>query len=336
MILEPAIPGHDLLLCPAYSFLIEHPSGRKILFDLGTRKDWENFPPLVRGLLKQHDLHIEVEKNVVEILQENGVPVADGAIEAMIWSHWHYDHIGDPSTFPDSTALIVGPGFKQAFLPGYPAGEKSAILQSDYEGRELRELAFEDSQQRIGGLLYHDYFGDGSFYVLDAPGHAVGHLCGLARVTSNGLENSEKDTFIFMGGDSCHHGGEFRPTEYLPLPRSITPSPLPSLFPSVCPGSWLQEIHGEKRPDKPFYTVRKGFSYNEEDCEKTIGRVTEFDAAENVLVIMAHDPALLEKGCPMFPAAANGWRGDNFAEKIRWCFLQDFQQAVEQAQGSAR
>lgn len=50
--------------------------------------------------------------------------------------------VGDPSTFDAHTALIVGPGFKEAFLPGYPANEESFILESDYEGRELREIQF--------------------------------------------------------------------------------------------------------------------------------------------------------------------------------------------------
>lgn len=333
MILDPAIPGHDIFQCPAYSFLIEHPSGRKILYDLGTRKDWENLPPLVQDLLKHHDLSIKVEKNVADILQENGIPVSDGAIEALIWSHWHYDHIGDPSTFPSSTALVVGPGFKSAFLPGYPENENSAIRQSDYEGRALRELEFEASKNRIGGLQYHDYFGDGSFYILNAPGHAVGHLCALARVTTKGSLKSDEDTFIFMGGDACHHGGEFRPTEYLPLPSKFDPSPflVPSL--SVCPGEWLQAVHHEKKATKPFYSVKKGFSHNDEDCQRTISRVAEFDGVDNVLVVIAHDPALLEQGFPMFPTSANDWKQHEFAQKLRWCFIKDFQEAVESVRG---
>lgn len=331
MILEPTIQGHDLLRCPAYSFLIEHPSGRKILYDLGTRKDWENLPPLVRGLLKHHGLTVKVQKNVAEILEESGISVAEGAIEALIWSHWHYDHIGDPSTFPVSTALIVGPGFKTAFLPGYPEGKESAVLQSDYEGRELRELEFDASQKSLGGLKYYDYFGDGSFYILDAPGHAVGHLCALARVTTTGSQNSDEDTFIFMGGDACHHGGEFRPTEYLPLPTRFNPSPFTGPVLSVCPGALLQAAHHEMRADKPFYSVRKGFSHNEEQCEHTITRVTQFDGVDNVLVVIAHDPALLEQGFPMYPSAANQWKQSDFARTLRWCFLKDFQQAVEAA-----
>ncbi|OQV09344.1 hypothetical protein CLAIMM_13474 [Cladophialophora immunda] len=329
MILEPAIHGHEMLQCPAYSFLIEHPSGRNVLYDLGTRKDWENLPPLVQGLLKHHDLTIRVEKNVAEILQEHGTPVADGAIEALIWSHWHYDHIGDPSTFPGSTALVVGPGFREAFLPGYPEGKDSPIRQSDYQGRELRELEFDAGQKRIGGLQYHDYFGDGSFYVLNAPGHAVGHLCALARVTAAGSETSDQDTFIFMGGDACHHGGEFRPTEYLPLPTKFEPSPLKAGTLNVCPGAWLQAVHHEGKADQPFYRVKKGFSHHEEDCERTIARVTEFDGADNVLVVIAHDPALIEQGFPMFPAAANDWRQGDFANKLRWCFIKDFAEAVD-------
>ena len=41
-----------------------------------------------------------------------------------------------------------------------------------------------------------DYFGDGSLYIIDAPGHLHGHLIAAARVGPN--------TFVFLAGDSCH------------------------------------------------------------------------------------------------------------------------------------
>lgn len=47
-------------------------------------------------------------------------------------SHWHWDHIGDPSSFPHLTDLVVGPGFKEAMLPGAPANPESPIQESDY------------------------------------------------------------------------------------------------------------------------------------------------------------------------------------------------------------
>lgn len=39
---------------------------------------------------------------------------------------------GDPSTFPHSTALVVGPGTKAAVLPGYPADPNSQHLETDF------------------------------------------------------------------------------------------------------------------------------------------------------------------------------------------------------------
>ena len=40
-------------------------------------------------------------------------------------SHWHIDHVGDPSTFPDTPEIVVGPGAKEAILPTYPENEDS-------------------------------------------------------------------------------------------------------------------------------------------------------------------------------------------------------------------
>ena len=88
---------------------------------------------------------------------------------ADVVSHPHFDHTGDPSTFPASTDLVVGPGFKDAMLPGWPANPDAVVRESDYEGRNLREISFSESLE-IGGCRAVDYFGDGSFYLLDTPG----------------------------------------------------------------------------------------------------------------------------------------------------------------------
>lgn len=94
-------------------------------------------------------------------------------------------------------------------FPGYPSNPDSQILESDYADREFKEIEF--SNLRIGEFPAYDYFGDGSFYLLDTPGHAIGHLCGLARTTTN------PDTFILLGGDVCHYQGVMRPSPQLPL-----------------------------------------------------------------------------------------------------------------------
>ncbi|KAL6229996.1 beta-lactamase-like protein [Aspergillus navahoensis] len=165
----PGLEGHTRT--PALSFLLEHSSGRRLVFDLGIRRDYQNYAPKIAEYIPTMGYKIEVEKNVAEILGDHGVAAED--VDGVIWSHWHWDHIGDPSTFPSSTDLIAGPGFKEAMLPGYPANPDSPIPESDYAGRTLREITFNPGRGRIGRFPAADYFGDGSFYLLDSPGHAM-------------------------------------------------------------------------------------------------------------------------------------------------------------------
>lgn len=82
--MEPSIKGYEMLRCPAYSFLIEHPrDGRKLLFDLGVRKDWENLPPTILKNIKDWNAKVNVERGVAEILEEGGVRPQE--VEAIIW-----------------------------------------------------------------------------------------------------------------------------------------------------------------------------------------------------------------------------------------------------------
>ena len=81
---EPEIKGFEVLDCPAYSFLIEHPpSGRKVLWDLGVRKDWKNFAPRILKRIGDGGWQVTVEKGVAELLQEGGVKPEE--IDSIIW-----------------------------------------------------------------------------------------------------------------------------------------------------------------------------------------------------------------------------------------------------------
>lgn len=324
-LLGPHIEGHEFLECPSHCFLIEHPGGSKLLFDLGTRKDWKNFSPALLQAVGDNDWELFVDKNVQDILGENGFDLE--TLEAVIWSHWHYDHLGDVSSFPSSTALIVGPGFKDNFLPGYPTSANSMLLESDWEGRELREVTF-DRHLVIGGFAAHDYFGDGSFYLIDIPGHTIGHIGAIARTTLSRNDN-EKDTFVFMGADVCHHGAEWKPNRHFPLPQHFVPSPSQKV--SGCPGARFQNVHRDRRDNQPFYVQTRGFPHNYGDAAESIQRFQDFDAADNILCVIAHETALLD---PEFAdlryprGTLNGWNKSNVAERIRWSFLSDLVHAA--------
>ncbi|KAK3714720.1 hypothetical protein LTR37_007700 [Vermiconidia calcicola] len=330
----PPIHGHETLAAPCYGFLIEHdnPAAKTkydtLLFDIGVRLDFMNGPKVVVDQLKAFGVKVEVQKDVVEILRENGQDVAK--VGGIIWSHWHWDHTGDPSTFPWSTDLIVGPGFGEAFTPAYPTVEESPVDERAWEGRTLREINFdiEGKGLKIGQYKAFDFYGDGSYYLLDTPGHAVGHMCGLARTSARPPE------FIFMGGDIAHHGGEFRPTKFVPLPENIVPNPLVAPFSrqtSACPGHLFENLHPQKSSTEPFYKpTLEGVHKDGQEAKESIDKMGEFDAHDNIFVNIAHDSSLYDM-VEFYPKVANGWSQKRWKEEGRWRFLRDFDTGASEA-----
>lgn len=271
-----------------------------MLFDLGTRPDWECCAPKITSVVKVATT-ITRGQDVATMLNstdEYELSIRTRDVEAIIWSHNHFDHIGDPSTFPPETELVVGPKVKGASWPGYPSKADATVLDRDMEGRDIREIDF-DSGLRIGSFDAYDYFGDGSFYLLDAPGHAVGHLCALARTTVS------PPSFVFMGADACHHVGVLRPSHHLPVPASVDCSFLTS-------------------PTEPPLKVSRGPMFlDPQATDDTIAKIQELDAMDEVLVVMAHDVHLLHQ-VPFYPNVINDWKAQGLGAKTRWSFVQDF------------
>ena len=71
---KPIIKGHENLNLPTMCFLLENKGlGKTLLFDCGSRKDFWNFAPVVKKMLREIIPGLKVEKNVNEVLQEAGV-----------------------------------------------------------------------------------------------------------------------------------------------------------------------------------------------------------------------------------------------------------------------
>lgn len=186
----------------------------------------------------------------------------------------------------------------------------------------MREISFEGADVlQIGKFRAIDLFGDGSFYLLDTPGHAVGHLGGLARTT--------KDTFMFFGGDLCHYGGEIRPSEHLPLPEKVHLEAFAHFKGGFCPGAELEALQtGRSRAvNEPFFDPNMGLDIPL--AIETIKKTQEADADDNVLFIYAHDYAL-RGNVDFFPLSANDWKQKGWRAKLLWHFLGDFEAALRQ------
>lgn len=316
---QPVIPGFESVTLPSWSFLISHPQlNQHVLFDLSLRRDWSEggWPPshddLVRGPEK---LDMTVPQEVIDLLDSGALPsMHSGQIDAVIWSHHHFDHRGDITRFSSTTKLIIGPGLKREYGPGYPADPEGEIFSSELESREVCELTSEDFKLEIGGFAAHDYYGDGSLYLLSSPGHTVGHLCALARVTIE-----PHNTFVLMAGDVAHHPGVFRPSAHIPLPKQI------SVGSVTYDGELLRGlIHPKHSADKSFIDVdEEPMCHNGPQTKACVERLQLFDAREDVLVCIAHD-LTLQGIVPSFPEVLDDWKDLGLKEKVRWEFLQHF------------
>ncbi|PGH32801.1 hypothetical protein GX50_04402 [[Emmonsia] crescens] len=102
--------------------------GTKIIFDLGLRKDAENYIP-----------------PVAERIRTRRTTDIDG----VIFAHLHYDHVRDPSRFSGPpTKFIIGPGTMEALLSGpntYPTNKESIFDSNILPRSRTVELPFPSS-----------------------------------------------------------------------------------------------------------------------------------------------------------------------------------------------
>jgi beta-lactamase superfamily II metal-dependent hydrolase len=100
----PILPGTENMDGDLLAFLVENPSTHsRVMFDIGMRKDVQNFAPSVVKLLKGFKL--EVEDDIPTQLKNGNVTLE--SIDAVIWSHKHFDHIGWLQSFSFSCSYLT-------------------------------------------------------------------------------------------------------------------------------------------------------------------------------------------------------------------------------------
>ena len=83
---KPTILGQEKLKkAPSFSYLVEHPCGRRILFDLGVRRDLVNLSPIMCKRMKDAGWEASVERSIPDLLEEQMVSLQ--SIDTVIWRY---------------------------------------------------------------------------------------------------------------------------------------------------------------------------------------------------------------------------------------------------------
>ncbi|KAJ3566397.1 hypothetical protein NP233_g7039 [Leucocoprinus birnbaumii] len=193
--LDNADPDDQVHL-PVLSFLLQHSHSKKyLLFDLGIRKDWEQAPPkLVESIKPSFD--VNVPQDVVQSLTNGGLTPLD--IDTVCVSHLHFDHVGYTPPF-SSSRFVVGGETRRLFEKGFWPENPDSFYAKSILPEERTTYLNEVNWQPMGPFpKAHDYYGDGSVYIIDAPGHVWGHVNLVARTSADGA-------WVYLAGDTAHH-----------------------------------------------------------------------------------------------------------------------------------
>ncbi|KAF7304195.1 Metallo-beta-lactamase superfamily protein [Mycena indigotica] len=324
-VVHPVLPGRETTTVPMFGFLLERtigtgPSAKtyQYVWDLGIRKDPENAVPPVAELFKAFPGALDEPKDITELLVAGGVKLE--SIEQVFWSHAHLDHIGDMSKFPNSTGLVIGAATNTT---PYPANPASQLQPSDFAGHTLSKVDFTTSKLLINNLRAVDYFNDGSFYLLDTPGHIAGHMTGLARVSTS------PPSFVLLAGDTAHQIGAVRPRpllqKHFPCPAHVLADARAHVSTDFfwSSGSKLGQFDLLTRSEQmlDLADVPGGLYADQPTAVVSLDKVALFDADPDVFVVIAHDVSLLG-AMPVFPQTLNGWKKGGLKERTVWRFLQ--------------
>lgn len=239
----------EKVLAPALSFLLLHSRTKETLvFDLGVRKDLHNaVPPIIDRVSKFSPINIP--QDVPESLTRGGLTPDE--VTYVCLSHCHWDHTGNPALFAKSKFLVGGEA-RTLFQPGYPSDPKS-LFATDLLPQGRTEFLDTAGWGPIGPFERSlDFFGDGSLYIIDAPGHLAGHINLLARTSPDG-------GWLYLAGDSAHDWRLIRRTAEM---------------------SGIRDEHGH---------VTGCAHVNKEVAEDTIRRIGDLMTLPRVKVIIAHD-----------------------------------------------
>lgn len=192
---------------PALFTYIEHPTYGSILFDTGYSPHFYKATKRMPYAFYRYITPVSINEDNTASEQLKQIGVQSEAIQYIILSHFHADHIGALKEFPNAKFIYLQASYdmvknrnrfsqtKAGFVPG--------LLPKDFVERSLpideeRTVSLPISFPFKRGL---DIMGDGSIIAVDLPGHAAGQI---------GILLATKDQKYFLCADGVWESNAFK------------------------------------------------------------------------------------------------------------------------------
>jgi len=196
---------------PVPSFLVTHPSAGPFLVDTGLHPSVTAKPAanLGRVITSFSNPQLEAGKDVAAQLRSRGLDARD--IGTVVMTHMHFDHTSAMAELGSSTFILSEPEWLAATETPRPFMHGYAPAHFDY-AFDYRTVSFDgpaiDSYSAFGRTF--DLFGDGSVRLAFTPGHTLGHMSVICRL-------SERD--LVIAGDAVYTLGQLDDAAPPPKPE---------------------------------------------------------------------------------------------------------------------
>lgn len=236
-------PGADALRSPCLAYVVRHPSAGTILIDTGMHPDaTEHFrrdfgAPMS---LLFRDLR-PADQTFDQQLRE--LSIDPGAVERVIMTHLHVDHTSGMRLLPRAEFTCSREEWA-ATRKRFAAGKGYVRHHLPPQSR-MRFVDFGEEGETYGAFgKTIDLLGDGSIRLISTPGHTVGHLSVLLRLTEGGqvlvvgdaaytLRNIQEEILPLFTADDA---ASLRSLQELKAFASSEPEAI--LVPSHDPSAW--------------------------------------------------------------------------------------------------
>lgn len=156
--MEPPVEGlqgHPSV--PSLCFLLEHHSGRKLVWDLGIRKDYTNYAPNIAEYIPTTGYTIDAPKNLSEILEDEGIPLRD--IEAVIWRYVYGSGEICVTVFWANARqpLALGSHWRPIYVPALNRPDRWTWVQGSHAPRSAGESRLPAPRERMGVSSFSSY-----------------------------------------------------------------------------------------------------------------------------------------------------------------------------------